>query len=343
MEIDDEEPLFRIRYIKKDMIENKDGYWEQYNTYRKLWYRLCNQCMQRVRKPSESLCIYHFNQENKSKRKTIFKPRTLKKNLKRLDNKIKRKNNKRKLSLETTIDNKLEQIVKRENEELNESLGIVISVSSSLNKRQIYQVKEFITKFHNESQSIQWTCESQPDYVDDTTTHLIANDSGSFTTILTKQIIQACVRHIFVGSINWIISSLKQSFIVDQFSYEILRDKQTFNNSRGIKQCRFDQLPVFPSSCIISVECHKGIKQLKMTRDELIEIVELSGGTLLNDYIGYEKLIIICNSKKEMINRRKQNNDNLLINEKNIYYSKPEFLFDSIVRHEVQAIEKYLW
>ncbi|CAF3427973.1 unnamed protein product [Rotaria sp. Silwood1] len=93
--------------------------------------------MQRVRKPSESLCIYHFNQENKSKRKTIFKPRTLKKNLKRLDNKIKRKNNKRKLSLETTIDNKLEQIVKRENEELNESLGIVISVSSSLNKRQI--------------------------------------------------------------------------------------------------------------------------------------------------------------------------------------------------------------
>ncbi|CAF4198704.1 unnamed protein product [Rotaria sp. Silwood2] len=197
--------------------------------------------------------------------------------------------------------------------------------------------------FHNKSQSIQLTCEYQPDYIDDTTTHIITNDSGSFTTILTKQIIQACVRHIFIGSIKWIISSLEQSFIVDQFPYEISRDKQSFKNSRGIKQCRFDQLPVFPSSCIISVECHKGIKQLKITRDELIEIVELSGATLLNDYIGYETLIILCNSKKEMINRRKQYNVNLVINEKNIYYSKPEFLFDSIVRHEIQAIEKYLW
>ncbi|CAF3713025.1 unnamed protein product [Rotaria sordida] len=206
------------------------------------------------------------------------------------------------------------------------------------------KVKEFITKFHNESQSIHLTCESQPDYIDDTTTHLITNDCGSFTTPLTKQIIQACVRHIFVGSINWIISSLEQSSIVDQFSYEILRDKKSFKNSRGIKQCRFDQLPVFPSSCTISVECHKGIRQMKMTRDELIEIVELSGATLLNEYIRYKALIILCNSKTEMINRKKQNvHDLCTINENIIYYCKPDFFLDSIVRHEVQAIKKYLW
>jgi hypothetical protein len=199
------------------------------------------------------------------------------------------------------------------------------------------QVKEFIAKFH---QTCELTCETQPDYIDDTTTHVITNDSGTFTAILSKQIIQACVRHVFIGSINWIISSLEQSTVLDHFPFEILRDKK----SRGIKQCRFDQLPVFPSSCIISIECLTGIRSLKMTRDELIEIIEFSGATLLNDYMQYKTLIILCNTKKEMLNRKNQNDENLSrINEKNIYYCKPEFLFDSIVRHEVQAMEKYLW
>jgi hypothetical protein len=144
---------------------------------------------------------------------------------------------------------------------------------------------------------------------------VITNDSGTFTAILSKQIIQACVRHVFIGSINWIISSLEQSTVLDHFPFEILRDKKSSKNSRGIKQCRFDQLPVFPSSCIISIECLTGIT-----------------------------LIILCNTKKEMLNRKNQYDENLSrINEKNIYYCKPEFLFDSIVRHEVQAMEKYLW
>ena len=87
-----------------------------------------------------------------------------------------------------------------------------------------------------------------------------------------------------------------------------------------------------------------GMRQMKTTREELIEIIELSGATLINDYIQYERLIILCNSKKEMVHRKKQNEDNLtMIKEKNIYYCKPEFLFESIVRHEVQSIEKYLW
>ena len=143
---------------------------------------------------------------------------------------------------------------------------------------------------------------------------------------------------------DWITSSLAQSHVLDHFPYEIIRDKNSVENSRGIKQCRFDKLPVFPSSFIISVECRTGIKQMKISRDELIEIVELSGATLLHDHIQYKTLIVLCNSKREM-NNRKQQNDNYLprINEKKVYYCKPEFLFDSIIRHEVQTIEKYLW
>jgi len=78
---------------------------------------------------------------------------------------------------------------------------------------------------------------------------------------------------------------------------------------------------------------------MQITRDELIEIIELSGASLLNDYLEYKTLIILCNTKKEMIDRKKQIDHH----EKNIYYCKPDFLFDSIVRHEVQSIEKYLW
>jgi hypothetical protein len=87
-----------------------------------------------------------------------------------------------------------------------------------------------------------------------------------------------------------------------------------------------------------------GIRPMNLARDELLEIIELSGATLINDYIQYERLIILCNSKKEITNIKKQNEDNsMTIKEENIYYCKPEFLFDSIVRHEVQSIEKYSW
>jgi len=329
---DDYEPFFHVHYIKDETVENKYGYWEEYNVLKKSWFRLCDECVKKVCKSSESLCALHYNKENKPKKNT----KNMKKKTKRLNTNTKKRNTKRKIPLKDLTDVKIEEIA---NEEMNESLGIVISISSSLNKKQISQVKEFITKFHNNPQLIQFTCESQPDYIDDTTTHVITVDSGSFTTTLTKQIIQACVRHIFIGSINWITSSLQQSCVLDHFPYEILRDKKSLTNTRGIKQCRFDQLPVFPSSCIISIECHFGIKQMQMTRDELIEIIELSGATLLNDYIEYKTLIILCNTKKEMTDRKKHIDNN----DKTIYYCKPDFLFHSIVRHEIQSIKKYLW
>jgi hypothetical protein len=78
---------------------------------------------------------------------------------------------------------------------------------------------------------------------------------------------------------------------------------------------------------------------MQITRDELIEIVELSGASLLNDSMKYNQLIILCNTKREMNERKKHFHNN----DKNIYYCKPDFLFDSIVRHDVQSIEKYLW
>ena len=199
------------------------------------------------------------------------------------------------------------------------------------------QVKEFIQKFHSDTRPMHFTCQSQLDYIDDTTTHLIIQDFGSYTTHLTKQIIQACVRHVFIASIEWISSSLNQSILLDQFPYEILRDDKSLPNTRGIKQCRFDHLPVFPSSYIFSIECHSKLKSLPITREELFEILDLSGATLVHDHIECDTLIILCNNKKEMLTRKK------LLTDTHVIFCKPYFLFDSIVRHEIQPIEKYLW
>ena len=201
-------------------------------------------------------------------------------------------------------------------------------------------MEEFITQFGHSAQLIQWTCEGQADYVDDFTTHLIADDTGVFSTSTTKQVIQACVRHVFVSSIDWILSSLAESSLLDHFPFEILRDQQAPSKSRGIKQCRFDHLPVFPSSSIVSVQCRSGVKHLKMTREELIEIIELSGATLFDEHLSAKSLIVLCNSKEEMKRSKQQTRtDPSTV----IRYCKPEFLFDSIVRHEIQAMENYLW
>jgi hypothetical protein len=197
-----------------------------------------------------------------------------------------------------------------------------------------------MSRFSQSGQLIHWTCEGQMDYIDDATTHLITDDTGVFSTSRTKQVIQACVRHVFVSSIDWIVSSLAQSSLLDHFPFEILRDQQASSKSRGIKQCRFDHLPVFPSSYILAVQCRSGVKHLKMTREELVEIIELSGATLFDEHLSYKHLIVLCNSKEEV----KRSKQQIRADQSNvIYYCKPEFLFDSIVRHEIQTMDTYLW
>jgi hypothetical protein len=101
---DDYEPQFRQRYINDPSVENKHGYWEDYNRINKTWFRLCDKCMTKVCRSSTYLCTFHYNQLKKRKSKL------LKENL---------------------SSNRIPM------EEINESLGIVISISSSLTKKQI--------------------------------------------------------------------------------------------------------------------------------------------------------------------------------------------------------------
>jgi len=103
-ESDDDEPSFRIRLIKDKSNEGNYEYWEQYNPLKKSWYRLCDECIRKVCKASDSLCILHYNKENKPKINTRLKSRNMKKKIKRLDTKVKKKNE---LPLEPIIDTKV--------------------------------------------------------------------------------------------------------------------------------------------------------------------------------------------------------------------------------------------
>jgi hypothetical protein len=71
---------------------------------KKSWSRLCDECTRKVCKASDSLCILHYNKENKPKNNTRLKSRNMKKKIKRLDTKVKKKNE---LPLEPIIDTKV--------------------------------------------------------------------------------------------------------------------------------------------------------------------------------------------------------------------------------------------
>jgi hypothetical protein len=72
--IDYDEPAFRVRH------EPKGDYWVQYDVLNKSWFRLCHECIKKVCNSSESLCSFHYNKQEKMKKK-----------LKRLNTKAKTK------------------------------------------------------------------------------------------------------------------------------------------------------------------------------------------------------------------------------------------------------------
>ena len=102
-----DEPVFHVRYIEDGLMKSKGGYWEKYDLFKKTWFRLCDECSRKVCKSSESLCIFHYNKENKLKKKAILKSVDARKNTKRLNNVIRRKNKKGEFSLESVINTKV--------------------------------------------------------------------------------------------------------------------------------------------------------------------------------------------------------------------------------------------
>lgn len=101
---DDDEPYFHMHYFKDKSAENKHGYWVKYDRVNKTSFRVCQDCLEQTRKPSESFCAFHLNQEKKlTKKQPMSKSKNVKKPSKRLDNKPKAKPRKRKIPLDNKV------------------------------------------------------------------------------------------------------------------------------------------------------------------------------------------------------------------------------------------------
>jgi hypothetical protein len=112
--------------------------------------------------------------------------------------------------------------------------------------------------------------------VTESTTHLLVDDSSTpFHCVLSKKIFQAVARHIFVVSTRWITACLVQNTIVDETSFEIHGD--TTLSTMHITR-RHMNTTLFSSALIFAIECQSF--QRILTRQDLMELVLLTGGTL---------------------------------------------------------------
>lgn len=119
---DDDEPYFRVCFHGTDLNETKEQFWTEYNRSTRTWSRICLECTEKVCELSFYFCKHHSNKENKIKR-------NIKQQLKRLNQRLLKTNS---LSL-NTMSNRADE---------TNTNAIVISVSSSLNKKQIVIYKK---------------------------------------------------------------------------------------------------------------------------------------------------------------------------------------------------------
>ncbi len=175
--------------------------------------------------------------------------------------------------------------------------------------------------------------------VNDSTTHLLVDDSENYShCTITKKIVQAAVRrHIFIISVRWISECLHANTFVDEHPYEILSDshttlrlsKQNFENNNQY---------LFKSIYGFAIECRQC--QGSINRNELIELIELTGAKIYEeDDNKIDMLIVLCDANEKNLNKIKEKY--LQAPATNIKYVTSDFLLKSIIKFEIQDIEKY--
>lgn len=104
---------------------------------------------------------------------------------------------------------------------------------------------------------------------------------------------------------------------------------------------RLTREPIFKSySYAIAVECSIGCQQGMFNRQELEQLVQLSGASLVqeenrNDFDNQTTIIVLCDDDDKMVVKKYTGLKN------KIYYVIPEFFLDSVVLYEVQPIKGY--
>ena len=180
--------------------------------------------------------------------------------------------------------------------------------------------------------------------VNNSTTHLLVDDSETHLhCTITKKIVQAAVRrHVFIISSRWINECIHANKLLDEHPYEIQSDSHT-TLRLSIQNLEKNNKYLFNNSSLkyiygFAVECRQC--QGSINRNELIELVELTGAKLYDNESNIDILIVLCDTNEKNLNKIKEKY--LQTNVSNIKYVTSDFLLKSIIKFEIQDVEKYL-
>jgi hypothetical protein len=177
--------------------------------------------------------------------------------------------------------------------------------------------------------------------IDQTTTHLITSEVEQRICCLTKKVFFAVAYHQYVLGYQWIEECLNKQTVINEDSYEITGDASLSSQHNGMHRSRLIHEPIFKSySYAIAVECSIGCQQGMFTRQELEQLVQLSGASLIQEDNREEldidtTIIVLCDDDDKMVVNKFSGLKN------KIYYVIPEFFLDSVVLYEVQPIKGY--
>ena len=175
------------------------------------------------------------------------------------------------------------------------------------------------------------------------TTHLLIDDTENHLhCTITKKIVQAAARrHLFMISIRWINECLQYKAFVDEHPYEIKSDTHTtLRLSRQDFQSTSKYL--FDSNALntiygFAIECRQC--QGSINRHELIELIELSGGKFYEHDRVIDLLVVLCDINEKNLDKIKDKYRHETVS--SIKYVTSDFLLKSIIKFEIQDIDKY--
>ncbi|UJR25712.1 hypothetical protein I4U23_007063 [Adineta vaga] len=174
--------------------------------------------------------------------------------------------------------------------------------------------------------------------VNDSTTHLLVDDSEkSLHCTITKKIVQAAVRRrIFIISARWIRDCLQANQFLDEHPYEILSDSHT-TLRLSVQNFQNNNQYLFTSKYAFAIECRQC--QGSINRNELVELIELTGALVYDHDQIIDMLIVLCDTNEKNLPKIKEKY--LQSNVLNIKYVTSDFLLKSIIKFEIQDIDKY--
>ena len=133
---------------------------------------------------------------------------------------------------------------------------------------------------------------------------------------------------------------MRMNAFIDEHPYEILSDSHT--TLRMSKQDlslanRYLFNPTSQTAYAFAIECRQC--QGSINRSELIELIQLTGAQLFQMEQAVDVLIVLCDANDKNLNKVKEKY--LQAPASNIKYVTSDFLLKSIIKFEIQDIDKY--